>query len=140
MSRLHFYVGATSLCRDSIYLHFGVANTPEAELRRETVASRPSTNWHWPPERQVRIFIIASCSAILWRIGWENPISHSILDASSNGSRNSSPWDMAVAFNPADISIGRPAVMPPGDLQLRGQTFLVRIRNLVPFIHPGRRR
>jgi hypothetical protein len=28
----------------------------------------------------------------------ENTISHSILDASSDGSRNSSPWDMAVAF------------------------------------------
>jgi hypothetical protein len=36
----------------------------------------------------------------------ENTISHSILDASSNGSRNTSPWDMAVAFNPADSSIG----------------------------------
>jgi hypothetical protein len=36
----------------------------------------------------------------------ENTISHSILDASSNGSRNSSPWDMAVAFNAADSSIG----------------------------------
>ncbi len=36
----------------------------------------------------------------------ENTISHSILDASSNGSRNTSPWDMAIAFNPADSSIG----------------------------------
>ena len=36
----------------------------------------------------------------------ENTISHSILDASSTGSRNTSPWDMAVAFNPADSSIG----------------------------------
>ena len=36
----------------------------------------------------------------------ENTISHSILDASSTGSRNSSPWDMAVAFNAADSSIG----------------------------------
>src|SRR5213592_4819791 len=33
-------------------------------------------------------------------------ISHSILDASSTGARNASPWDMAVAFNPADDSIG----------------------------------
>ncbi len=33
-------------------------------------------------------------------------ISHSILDASSTGARNASPWDMAVAFNPADNSIG----------------------------------
>jgi hypothetical protein len=32
----------------------------------------------------------------------ENTISHSILDASSTGSRNTSPWDMAVAFNAAD--------------------------------------
>jgi hypothetical protein len=36
----------------------------------------------------------------------ENTISHSILDASGNGSRNTSPWDMAVAFNSADSSIG----------------------------------
>jgi hypothetical protein len=36
----------------------------------------------------------------------ENTISHSILDASSTGARNTSPWDMAVAFNPADSSIG----------------------------------
>src|ERR1043165_3716607 len=33
-------------------------------------------------------------------------ISHSILDASSTGARNASPWDMAVAFNPADNAIG----------------------------------
>src|SRR5258707_2423393 len=33
-------------------------------------------------------------------------ISHSILDAGSNGVRNSIPWDMAVAFNSADSSIG----------------------------------
>jgi hypothetical protein len=32
-------------------------------------------------------------------------ISHSIFDASSTGERNSSPWDMAVAFNAADNSI-----------------------------------
>jgi hypothetical protein len=36
----------------------------------------------------------------------ENTISHSILDASSTGSRNTSPWDMAVAFNAADSSVG----------------------------------
>jgi hypothetical protein len=36
----------------------------------------------------------------------ENTISHSILDASSTGARNTSPWDMAVAYNPADSSIG----------------------------------
>src|SRR6201987_6215070 len=35
-----------------------------------------------------------------------NTISHSILDASSTGARNASPCDMAVAFNPADDSIG----------------------------------
>jgi hypothetical protein len=34
-----------------------------------------------------------------------NTISHSILDASSTGARNTSPWDMAVAFNSADSSI-----------------------------------
>src|SRR5215471_757225 len=33
-------------------------------------------------------------------------ISHSILEASSTGARNASPWDMAVAFNPADDAIG----------------------------------
>jgi hypothetical protein len=35
-----------------------------------------------------------------------NTISHSILEASSTGGRNSSPWDMAVAYNSADSSIG----------------------------------
>jgi hypothetical protein len=41
----------------------------------------------------------------------ENTISHSILDASSTGSRNTSPWDMAVAFNPADSSVGSRQLM-----------------------------
>ncbi|MBV8967470.1 MAG: hypothetical protein JO331_00205, partial [Verrucomicrobia bacterium] len=36
----------------------------------------------------------------------ESTISHSILDASSTGVRNTSPWDMAVAFNSADSSVG----------------------------------
>src|SRR5260370_33172769 len=40
-----------------------------------------------------------------------NTISHSILDASSTGARNASPWDMAVAFNPADNSIGTRQLM-----------------------------
>src|SRR6267142_4529047 len=40
-----------------------------------------------------------------------NTISHSILDAGSNGVRNSSPWDMAVAFNSADDSIGSRQLM-----------------------------
>jgi len=35
-----------------------------------------------------------------------NTISHSILDVSSTGARNASPWDMAVLFNPADDAIG----------------------------------
>ena len=34
-----------------------------------------------------------------------NTISHSILDASGEGTRNSNPWDMAVAYNSADSSI-----------------------------------
>jgi hypothetical protein len=34
-----------------------------------------------------------------------NTISHSILDASGTGTRNPSPWDMAVTFNSADSSI-----------------------------------
>jgi pimeloyl-ACP methyl ester carboxylesterase len=41
----------------------------------------------------------------------ENTISHSILDASSSGRRNTSPWDMAVAFNAADSSIGSRQLM-----------------------------
>jgi hypothetical protein len=41
----------------------------------------------------------------------ENTLSHSILDASATGSRNTSPWDMAVAFNPADNSIGSRQLM-----------------------------
>jgi hypothetical protein len=41
----------------------------------------------------------------------ENTISHSILDASSAGTRNTSPWDMAVAFNAADSSIGSRQLM-----------------------------
>ena len=40
-----------------------------------------------------------------------NTISHSILDASSTGARNASPWDMAVAFNAADNSIGTRQLM-----------------------------
>jgi hypothetical protein len=40
-----------------------------------------------------------------------NTISHSILDASSTGARNSSPWDMAVAFNSADNSISTRQLM-----------------------------
>jgi hypothetical protein len=34
-----------------------------------------------------------------------NTISHSILDASATGGRNTNPWDMAVAFNSADSAI-----------------------------------
>ena len=34
-----------------------------------------------------------------------NTISHSILGANGEGGRNSSPWDMAVAFNSADNAI-----------------------------------
>ena len=41
----------------------------------------------------------------------ENTISHSILDASATGARNTSPWDMAVAFNAADSSIGSRQLM-----------------------------
>ena len=41
----------------------------------------------------------------------ENTISHSILDAGSEGARNTSPWDMAVAFNAADSSIGTRQLM-----------------------------
>ena len=41
----------------------------------------------------------------------DNTISHSILDASSTGRRNTSPWDMAVAFNAADSSISSRQLM-----------------------------
>jgi len=41
----------------------------------------------------------------------ENTISHSILDASSAGTRNTSPWDMAVAFNAADSAISSRQLM-----------------------------
>jgi hypothetical protein len=41
----------------------------------------------------------------------ESTISHSILDASSTGVRNTSPWDMAVAFNSADSSVGTRQLM-----------------------------
>ena len=40
-----------------------------------------------------------------------NTIAHSILDASGSGARNISPWDMAVAFNSADSSIGTRQLM-----------------------------
>ena len=48
-----------------------------------------------------------------------NTISHSILDASSTGARNSSPWDMAVAFNSADDSIGTRQLMSELDYLYR---------------------
>ena len=35
----------------------------------------------------------------------ENTLSHSILDVSGTGARNTSPWDMAVLFNPADSAV-----------------------------------
>ena len=41
----------------------------------------------------------------------ENTITHSILDASSTGQRNSCPWDMAVAINPADNAISTRQLM-----------------------------
>lgn len=41
----------------------------------------------------------------------ENTISHSLLAASSTGARNSNPWDMAIAFNSADSSIGTRQLM-----------------------------
>jgi hypothetical protein len=40
-----------------------------------------------------------------------NTISHSILDASGFGTRNTSPWDMAVTFNSADNSISTRQLM-----------------------------
>lgn len=49
----------------------------------------------------------------------ENTISHSILDASSTGTRNTSPWDIAVAFNAADSSIGSRQLMSELDYLYR---------------------
>src|SRR5260221_11433578 len=40
-----------------------------------------------------------------------NTISHSILDAGSNGVRNSNPWDMAVGGHFADNFIGSPGLV-----------------------------
>jgi pimeloyl-ACP methyl ester carboxylesterase len=40
-----------------------------------------------------------------------NTLSHSILDASGFGTRNTSPWDMAVMFNSADSSISTRQLM-----------------------------
>jgi hypothetical protein len=45
----------------------------------------------------------------------EHMISHSILDASSTGTRNTSPWDMAVGFNAAGSSIGTRQLMSEFD-------------------------
>ena len=82
------------------------------KLRRKTPAWRPSTNSHWLARAPGKEF--HHCVQLGHSFGGlvlENTISHSILDASSNGLRNSSPWDMAVAFNPADSSIGSRQLM-----------------------------
>ena len=51
----------------------------------------------------------------------ENTISHSILDASSAGIRNTSPWDMAVAFNAADSAISSRQLMSELDYLYTGR-------------------
>jgi hypothetical protein len=48
-----------------------------------------------------------------------NTITHSILDASNVGSRNPSPWDMAVTFNSADSSISTRQLMKELDYLYR---------------------
>jgi hypothetical protein len=48
-----------------------------------------------------------------------NTISHSILDASSEGVRNTSPWDMAVVFNSADNSVSTRQLMSELDYLYR---------------------
>jgi len=48
-----------------------------------------------------------------------NTISHSILDASGTGTRNSSPWDMAVTYNSADSSISTRQLMKEFDYLYR---------------------
>ncbi len=56
------------------------------------------------PDKQVHHCILMGHS--FGGLVLSSTISHSILDASSTGARNASPWDMAVAFNPADNAIG----------------------------------
>src|SRR5215469_837637 len=48
-----------------------------------------------------------------------NTISHSILDASGTGTRNPSPWDMAVTYNSADSSISTRQLMKELDYLYR---------------------
>ena len=79
---------------------------------RKTAVWRPSANWHWQLARRKRRIIIACCSAILladWSLRTQFLIP-SLMPA-AHGSRNTSPWDMAVAFNPADSSIGSRQLM-----------------------------
>jgi hypothetical protein len=48
-----------------------------------------------------------------------NTLSHSILDASGIGTRNTSPWDMAVTYNSADSSISTRQLMKELDYLYR---------------------
>jgi len=110
MSRLHFYVGAhftvpgldlfTFWSRKHAGGEIAAQNGCLATINELALAARaPGKDFH-------------HCVLLGHSFGGlvlENTISHSILDASGNGSRNSSPLDMAVAFNPADSSIGRPS-------------------------------
>src|SRR5499427_1759356 len=61
------------------------------------------------PDKQVHHCILMGHS--FGGLVLSSSISHSILDASSTGARNASPWDMAVAFNPADDAIGTRQLM-----------------------------
>jgi hypothetical protein len=60
----------------------------------------------------------------------ENTISHSILDASGTGTRITSPWEMAVAFNAADSAIGSRQLMSELDYLYRYDPG--RLRGSVP--------
>ena len=78
---------------------------------RKTAAWLLLTNWHGCARARQRVHHCVLMGHSFGGLVLGNTISHSILDASSTGGRNASPWDMAVAFNPADDSIGYPPVV-----------------------------
>lgn len=83
-----------------------------ARSHRKTVVSPPSNELALAaraPDKQLHHCVLMGHSFGGLVLG--NTISHSILDASSFGVRNTSPWDMAVAFNSADNSVGTRQLM-----------------------------
>jgi hypothetical protein len=132
MSRLHFYVGArftvpgldlfTFWSRKHAGGEIAAQNGCLATINELALAARaPGNDFH-------------HCVLLGHSFGGlelNNTISHSAT-VRAIAARGTWPWRSIRQISPS----AGPAVMPPGDLQLRGQTFLVRIRNLVPFIHP----